>query len=317
MLPQDRIIPFLGGGSLLRSSALEPGTGVVVALGGAPVDLVVARDMSVNFLTVTTEPTFVFRVFEKIVLRIKQPEAHLAGLARRTRWIRTLPRSASERRCRPSHPRAVAAGSQPTIELVARPGHPSNRVDVSYRVDGGPVRVAHAAPVEPGVRPEAQTFLARLPALASGQRLEYRAELRRAGRLIDVAPADGTWMTMTAEARPRGVDPRPPPASDTAGSPRFGYELELLGALTVRLRPEVLGHTPDGYRINFFVVQGEIRGPRLQRHGTARGRRLDGRPSGRRRRGPHPRHVRDARRWRSCSSNPEASSTSDRKDTNA
>ncbi len=163
---------------------------------------------------------------------------------------------------------AVAAGSQPTIELVARPGHPSNRVDVSYRVDGGPVRVAHAAPVEPGVRPESQPFLARLPALASGQRLEYRAELRRAGRLIDVAPADGTWMTMTAEAPPPRVDPRPPPTSDTAGSPRFGYELELLGALTVRLRPEVLGHTPDGYRINFFVVEGEIRGPRL--NGTVR-----------------------------------------------
>lgn len=75
VLPQDRIIPFLGGGSFLRSSALEPGTGVVVALGGAPVDLVVAKDMSLDFLQKTSDPMFVFRVFEKIVLRIKQPEA--------------------------------------------------------------------------------------------------------------------------------------------------------------------------------------------------------------------------------------------------
>lgn len=75
VLPQDRIIPFLGGGSFLRSSALDDGTGVVVALGGAPVDLVVATDISLNFLTVTSEPTFVFRVFEKVVLRIKQPDA--------------------------------------------------------------------------------------------------------------------------------------------------------------------------------------------------------------------------------------------------
>jgi uncharacterized linocin/CFP29 family protein len=75
VLPQDRIIPFLGGGSFLRSSALEAETGVVVALGGAPVDLVVATDMSLNFLQVTDEPVFVFRVFEKIVLRIKQPKA--------------------------------------------------------------------------------------------------------------------------------------------------------------------------------------------------------------------------------------------------
>jgi hypothetical protein len=158
---------------------------------------------------------------------------------------------------------AAAAGSRPTIELVARPGHPSNRVDVSYRVDGGPVRVAHAAPVVHGAHPAAQSFLARLPALARGQRLEYRAELRRGGQLIASAPGDGTWMTMTAEAAPPKLDPPPAPESATAGTPRFGYELEFLGSLTVRLRPEVLGQTPDGYRINFFVVQGEIRGPRM------------------------------------------------------
>jgi Protein of unknown function (DUF3237) len=158
---------------------------------------------------------------------------------------------------------AVAAGSQPAIELVANPGHPSNRVDVQYRVDGGPVRVAHAAPVEPAAPPSSQPFLARLPALASGQVLEYRAELRRAGRLIDTTPADGTWMTMTAEAQAPRTDPLPPPASAAAGIPRFGYEPEFLGALTVRLRPEVIGQTPDGYRINFFVEQGKIRGPKL------------------------------------------------------
>lgn len=34
VLPQDRIIPFLGGGPLLRSSALLPLGGVIVGLGG-------------------------------------------------------------------------------------------------------------------------------------------------------------------------------------------------------------------------------------------------------------------------------------------
>ena len=75
VLPQDRIIPFLGGGSLLRSSTLPRGCGVVVALGGAPVELVVATDVSLNFLQVTTDPMFVFRVYEKMVLRIKEKEA--------------------------------------------------------------------------------------------------------------------------------------------------------------------------------------------------------------------------------------------------
>jgi uncharacterized linocin/CFP29 family protein len=78
VLPQDRIVPFLGGGPLLRSSTLNlPGvpTGVVVALGGAPVELVIATDVCVQFLQVTAEPNFVFRVCEKMALRIKEPDA--------------------------------------------------------------------------------------------------------------------------------------------------------------------------------------------------------------------------------------------------
>jgi hypothetical protein len=78
VLPQDRIIPFLGGGPLLRSStldALRGYTGVVIALGGAPIELVVATDMCLQFLQVTAQPAFLFRVSEKIALRIKEPTA--------------------------------------------------------------------------------------------------------------------------------------------------------------------------------------------------------------------------------------------------
>jgi uncharacterized linocin/CFP29 family protein len=79
VLPQDRIIPFLGGGgSLVRSSTLDPKKGVVVALGGAPVELVIATDVSLNFLQVTPDPRFVFRVYEKMVLRIKESDAIVA-----------------------------------------------------------------------------------------------------------------------------------------------------------------------------------------------------------------------------------------------
>jgi len=78
VLPQDRIVPFLGGGSLLRASTLPETRGVVVALGGAPVELVVATDISLGFLQMTTEPKYVFRVYEKVVLRIKEKEAIVA-----------------------------------------------------------------------------------------------------------------------------------------------------------------------------------------------------------------------------------------------
>jgi uncharacterized linocin/CFP29 family protein len=73
--PQQQIIPLLGGGPLLRSSAIANGLGIVVALGGDPIDLVVATDMSVQFLQLTTDPMYIFRVYEKLALRIKSEKA--------------------------------------------------------------------------------------------------------------------------------------------------------------------------------------------------------------------------------------------------
>ena len=75
VLPSDRILPFLGGGPLLRSSTLPNDKGIVVALGAAPIELVIATDVSVRFLQVTTDPRYVFRVYEKMALRIKEDHA--------------------------------------------------------------------------------------------------------------------------------------------------------------------------------------------------------------------------------------------------
>jgi uncharacterized linocin/CFP29 family protein len=79
VLPRDRILPFLQG-PLLRSSTLNNAinnhpTGLVVALAGEPVELVVASDISVRYLQSTLEPRFVFRVSERVALRIKDPAA--------------------------------------------------------------------------------------------------------------------------------------------------------------------------------------------------------------------------------------------------
>ena len=75
VLPSDRIVPFLDGGPLRRSSAVPEELGVIVALGGSPIDLVVASDVHVRFLQLSLEPRYVLRVSERFVLRIKQPKA--------------------------------------------------------------------------------------------------------------------------------------------------------------------------------------------------------------------------------------------------
>jgi uncharacterized linocin/CFP29 family protein len=74
VLPRDRILPFLQG-PLVRASALLDGFGVVVALSASPVELLVASDISVRFLQTTQEPRYVFRVSERVALRIKEHSA--------------------------------------------------------------------------------------------------------------------------------------------------------------------------------------------------------------------------------------------------
>jgi uncharacterized linocin/CFP29 family protein len=74
VLPRDRILPFLQG-PLLRSSVIGRGEGVVVSLAGSPVELIVAQDISVSFLQTSVEPRWVFRVSERVALRIKEHKA--------------------------------------------------------------------------------------------------------------------------------------------------------------------------------------------------------------------------------------------------
>lgn len=74
VLPRDRILPFLQG-PLLRSSTISSPQGVVVALSANPVELVVASDVHVRFLQTSIEPRVVFRVSERVALRIKEEAA--------------------------------------------------------------------------------------------------------------------------------------------------------------------------------------------------------------------------------------------------
>jgi uncharacterized linocin/CFP29 family protein len=74
ILPRDRMEPLLGT-SLLRSSVLNPKQVTIVGLAGDPIDLVVATPPTVQFLNVTDEAKYLFRVYEKFVLRIKEEGA--------------------------------------------------------------------------------------------------------------------------------------------------------------------------------------------------------------------------------------------------
>lgn len=72
VLPADRINPLLDG-PLFRSSVLKPRIGVVVSLAPGGIDVVVATPPKVQFLQLTDDAKYVFRVYVRSVMRIKEP----------------------------------------------------------------------------------------------------------------------------------------------------------------------------------------------------------------------------------------------------
>ena len=168
----------------------------------------------------------------------------------------------------------VAPGTVPALLVGAAPAHPSNRVEVLLRQGYGPSRLVRATTKylpnvsSPGQSGPAQWFTAALPRMESGQQVDYQLTLLRAGQQLARLPEDGSWLSLGSGAGAEAVTAVPPvPNNQSSESapdkPRWAYDLIFFAALTVDLRAEILGATPEGYRINFFVKGGTVRGPRI------------------------------------------------------
>ena len=70
VLPADRITPLLNG-PLLRSGQMASDRGIVVSLAAGAIDIVVATPPKAQFLQRTANAKYLFRVYERFVLRIK------------------------------------------------------------------------------------------------------------------------------------------------------------------------------------------------------------------------------------------------------
>ena len=149
--------------------------------------------------------------------------------------------------------------------VVGTPGaHPADLVQVLLRRGAGPPLAIRALREVTRAADPVQWFQARLPALEPDSAAEYRIEWSRAGRRIATLPADGSWLRLLGVDRADdGLPPATSAASEWPSTPRFGYGLEFFAALTVNLAAEVVGATAEGYRINFYVEKGHVRGPRI------------------------------------------------------
>jgi hypothetical protein len=142
----------------------------------------------------------------------------------------------------------VATGSRPVIVVGAQPFDPSNAVLVALRRNGGAPEFLRVVP-EHSAGEAQRWFRAQLPALGAGHTVSYRVELVSSGELLATHPADGSWLTVTATAA--GVEE----------PPYWNYDMHYVGSVTVIFRQEVIGATPDGYHVNFFIEGGRVTGP--------------------------------------------------------
>jgi hypothetical protein len=75
VLPKDRLEALLGGGPVHRSSVLDKDQGLLLSLGGEPMDRAVAVAPTFEFLRIGANEIRECRVFERFALRLKEKDS--------------------------------------------------------------------------------------------------------------------------------------------------------------------------------------------------------------------------------------------------
>jgi uncharacterized linocin/CFP29 family protein len=70
VMPADRLRPLVAQG-FFATGAMPEATGLVVSVGGGPIDLAVGVEPTVSFLQIDGNGHYLFRVFERFALRLK------------------------------------------------------------------------------------------------------------------------------------------------------------------------------------------------------------------------------------------------------
>lgn len=179
----------------------------------------------------------------------------------------------------PAPPETGARRAGSSLVVGVRPPSPANVVEVRYRVDGGLVCHMVAREIQTDFARQLQYFRATFPFLPEGSVVEYSPVLRSGGRQVPIpAVANGFPSRFVLEPpaqvfarRDAPVSAGPPAAGSTAQ--RFTPHLEFVSAVSCKLstQPDVIGETPDGLRINFYLDGGHAMGPHLNARVLPRG----------------------------------------------
>ena len=158
-----------------------------------------------------------------------------------------------------------------SVTVAMRPANPSNAVTIRYRIDDGPVSQLRAVRQPSDGQGDVEYFRATFPDFYQGARVQYLPVGSCAGRTV---PGPEVAATLPSSFR-LGAEKTAAPPSDpaVAGSPhdwenepRKPFSLEYLASMRIPLqKPEIIGPTPDGLRLNWFWYpkEGSVYGPVL------------------------------------------------------
>jgi len=157
-----------------------------------------------------------------------------------------------------------------SLSVVAgvSPANPSNTVSLLYRVGKGLERTVRASLLgtEHGAGQQ-QYFKASFPRIPAGSKVAYTVICESCGRRV---PDPGSGIGLNRQFEVSNA-PAPPPKPVVTPSPnlskgRLPVRLEYLCHFTVHLGggpPEIIGETPEGIKVNWYISRGEFAGPKL------------------------------------------------------
>jgi len=163
----------------------------------------------------------------------------------------------------PAPPEGAPVAAPVEITIGVEPALSSNTVSVLYRENGGPERNIRATLSRTDHQARKHYFRAALPVFMPGTKVEYQPVLVSAGRRVNT-PLPFPSSFYISQANPSAAS-LPGPDALRVGTLPFRYEMEHLTRVAVQLRkrPEVIGNTPDGLRLDFLVNGGFLRGEKI------------------------------------------------------
>ena len=148
------------------------------------------------------------------------------------------------------------------------PANPSNTVTLHYRIDNGFERLARAELCETEYANGRQYFKAffREEHLSPGSKVDYTVIFQSGGRQVP-NPSEGTdfhrHFFVQKASRPQKAEPA---SHRNLSEGRLPFRIEYLSHLTIHLGegpPEIIGETPEGIKVNWYISSGEVSGPKL------------------------------------------------------